>query len=161
MVFLRFCESGKFSVVSDIDEPFHSAEWETLDARRSTIRALPRPVEDYQRALKEMIDATSNASMLFDEIYSFCYKRDSSGSGHDSVNIPMSSIPLDVLLSGQAYQRLVPESLQVIQKLADRVSTCAFPPASPTKFSDNPNPNDFSFHKTSDFGELLYNLFQT
>lgn len=144
------CESGIFTTGSDIEEPFHSPEWESFRARRSTIKALPRPVEDYQKALKEMMDAASKASMLFDEIYSFCYKNDPTGSGHDSVNIPMSSVPPDVLRSGQSYQRLVPESLQMIQKLADRVSTCAFPPGSPR----NATPYDFPFHKTSDFGKF-------
>jgi len=150
------CETGTFAIGNDIEEPFHSPEWEPFSARRSSIKALPRPVEDYLSALKEMMDAASKASMLFDDIYSFCYKSDPTGSGHDSVNIPMSSVPADVLRSGQAYQRLVLESLQVIQKLADRVSTCAFPPDSPdaAKSSDHATPNNFSFHKTSDFGKF-------
>jgi hypothetical protein len=125
------------------------------------MKALPRPVEDYQRALKELVDAASKASMLFDEIYSFCFKRDPAGSGVDSVNTPMSSLPPDVLRSGQAYQRLAPESLQVIQRLADKVSACAFPPDSPdnAKSSDNAALCDFSFHKSSDFGKFYLQLY--
>lgn len=149
-------ESGIFAFSNDMEEPFHSSDWETFSARRSTIKALPRPIEDYQRALKEMIDATSKASMLFDEIYTFCYKSDPAGSGLDSVNIPMSSLPPDVLRSGQAYQRLAPESLQVVQRLADKVSACGFPPDSPdtAKPLDNATLGEFSFRKSSDFGKF-------
>ncbi|KAG0610533.1 hypothetical protein M758_7G073100 [Ceratodon purpureus] len=147
--------TGIFAFSNEVEEPFHSSEWETFSARRSTIKALPRPVEEYQRALKEMVDATSKASMLFDEIYSFCYKSEPAESGPDSANIPMSSLPPDVLRSGQAYQRLAPGSLQVIQRLADKVAACSFPPDSPdaAKSSDNAAVCDFSFRKTSDFGD--------
>lgn len=150
-------ESGIFAMGNSIEEPFYSSDWETINARRSsTLNALPRPVEEYQTALKEMMDAASKASMLFDEIHSFCYRRNSSASGLDSVNFPMSSMPPDVLRSGQAYQRMAPEGLQVIQQLAEKVSTCAFPPGSPdtAKPSDNGTLSDFSFRKISDFGKL-------
>ena len=154
---LRFlCELGIFAFNNHMEEPFHSSDWESFSARRSTIKALPRPLEDYQRALKEMMDAASKASMFFDEIYSFCYKSDLAGSGLDSVNIPTSSLPPDVLHSGQAYQRMAPQSLQVIQRLADKVSACAFPPDSPNTAKSS---GDVTFHKSSDFGKFYLQLY--
>lgn len=119
------------------------------------MKALPRPVEDYQKALKELMDAASKASVLFDEVYSFCYQSNPTGSRLDSVNIPTSSLPPDVVRSGQAYQRLAPVTLQVIQKLADKVSACSFPSGSSDglKSPDNATICDFSFHKSTDYGE--------
>lgn len=146
--------TGEVAIRSDT-EPCHSSHWETYNTRRSTMKALPRPVEDYQKALKELMDAASKASVLFDEVYSFCYQSNPTGSRLDSVNIPTSSLPPDVVRSGQAYQRLAPVTLQVIQKLADKVSACSFPSGSSDglKSPDNATICDFSFHKSTDYGD--------
>lgn len=136
-----------------MEDPFHSSNWETFSRRSSTITALSRPVEDYQTALKELMDAASKASMLFDEIYSFCYKSNPTEANRDSVNFSKSSLPPDVVRSGQAYQKLVPESFQVIHKLADKVAACAFSqdPSDTTKSSDTAT---LCFHKTVDYSKF-------
>lgn len=143
--------TGVFAMGSDMDDPFHSSNWETLSTRNSPTKGLPRPVEDYQTALKELMDAASKASVLFDEIYSFCCKRNPTEANFDSVNFSKSSVPPDVVRSGQAYQESVPESFQMIHKLMDKVSACAFSqdPADITKSSDD---TTMGFHKTNDYG---------
>jgi hypothetical protein len=140
---------------SDMEDPFHSSHWETFSARRSTIKALPRPEEDYQTALKELIDAATKVSNLFDEIYPFCHKNNPTESNLDPVNLSKSILPADVMRSGQAYQKLVPESFQVIQKLADKVSACAFSqdPSDTTRASDNATSY---FHKIIDYGMFQF-----
>lgn len=143
---------------TDMEDLFHSSNWETFSTRSSTSKGLPRPLEDYQNALKELRDAASKASLLFDEIYSFCYKSNPTEANLDSVKISTSSLPLDVVRSGQAYQTLIPESFQAIHKLADKVSACTFSedPSDTTKSSDTAA---LGFHKITDYGTLhLYRI---
>lgn len=137
-----------------MEEPFHSSNWETF-APNSTIKGLPRPVEEYQAALRELMDAASKASMLFDEFHSFCYRSDPNETNADPVNCSKSSMPPDVLHIGQAYQEFVPRSLQVIYKLADKASACSFSqdPSDPTKSS---NPATLGFHKSNDYGMFKF-----
>jgi len=141
-----------------MEDPFHSSNWETLSARSSPTKGLPRPVEEYQTALKELMDAASKASVLFDEIYSFCCQRNPTEANLDSVHFSKSSVPLDVVRSGQAYQQSVPESFQMIHKLVDKVSACAFSqdPSDTTKSCDEAT---MGFPKTIDYGKLPLLLF--
>ena len=145
---------------SNMEDSFQSSHSQDFSARRSRMKALPRPVEDYQTALKELMDAATKASNLFDEIYSSCYESNSTESYLDPLTLSKSILPPDVVRSGQAYQKLVPESFQVIQKLADKVSACPFSQdqSDTTKHSDNAT---LCFHKPIDYGKFHFqsNLF--
>jgi hypothetical protein len=71
-----------------------------------------------------------------------------------SDSLPLD-LPSDVLLIGQAFQKVVPEALQSVQKLSDKVTACAFRPEciEAVKCSGDASLCDFSFQKSNDYGE--------
>ena len=76
-----------------------------------------------------------------------------------SDNLPLN-LSSDVLLTGQAFQKVVPETLQLVQKLSDKVTACAFRPEciEAVKCSGDASLCDFSFQKSNDYGEYQYLL---
>lgn len=87
---------------------------------------LPRLAEEYEKALEELINAAKKATELFSEVQFSCQR--SSLLEPTSSSTMSASLPPDVLLAGHIYQRLVPESLQLVQRLSDKVSTSVFSP---------------------------------
>lgn len=124
-----------------------------------TAKTLPRPLEDYQKALKELTDAALKANLLFSEVHSLCQKTAPREAMATSDNLPLN-LPSDVLLTGQAFQKVVPETLQLVQKLSDKVTACAFRPEciEAVKCSGDASLCDFSFQKSNDYGEYQYLL---
>lgn len=87
---------------------------------------LPRPAEEYEKALEELINAARKATELFSEVQFSCQR--SSLMEPTSSSAMSASLPPDVILAGQIYQRLVPESLQLVRRLSEKVSTSIFSP---------------------------------
>ena len=87
---------------------------------------LPRPAEEYEKALEELINAARKATELFSEVQFSCQR--SSLLEPTSSSAMSASLPPDVIIAGKIYQRLVPESLQLVQRLSDKVSTPVFSP---------------------------------
>lgn len=141
-----------------MDGPLHSS-WDPVSAK--TAKTLPRRLEDYQKALKELTDAAIKANFLFSEVHSLCQKTAPREAMATSDSLPLN-LPSDVLLIGQAFQKVVPEALQLVQKLSDKVTACAFRPEciEAVKCSGDASLCDFSFQKSNDYGEyqcLLHN----
>lgn len=82
---------------------------------------LPRPVEDYQKSLHDLMEAANKASLLFDEVRSICRGTTIIPSGTTRTPTNASS---EILSVRRTYQKLLPGTLQTVQRLADEAAAC-------------------------------------
>lgn len=87
--------------------------------------SLPRPVEDYQKSLYDLMEAADRASSLFGEVRSVC--RRATNTPTEAPCTSSTSIPPDILSLSRTYQRLLPGTLQTVQRLADEAAACGLP----------------------------------
>jgi len=104
--------------------------------------SLPRPVEDYQKSLYDLMEAADRASSLFGEIRSVC--RRTTPTPSEAPCTPSTSISLDILSLSRTYQRLLPGTLQTVQRLADEAAACGLPCNRAVITVDNDSLNSFS-----------------
>jgi hypothetical protein len=110
---------------------------------------LPHPVEDYQKALQDLVEAADRASLLFCDVQSICQR------AHGSPSTAPFGLPPDVLLLTHSYQRSLPGTLQVVQRLADEADSCTAAPSDfrkDSKFADTITVDDYTFGKSNDLG---------
>lgn len=110
---------------------------------------LPHPVEDYQKALQDLVEAADRASLLFCDVQSICQR------AHGSPGTAPFGLPPDVLLLTHSYQRSLPGTLQVVQRLADEADSCTAAPSDfrkDSKFADTITVDDYTFGKSNDLG---------
>lgn len=103
---------------------------------------LPRPVEDYQKSLYDLMEAADRASSLFGEVRSVF--RRTTPTPSEAPCTPSTSISLDILSLSRTYQRLLPGTLQTVQRLADEAAACGLPCNRAVITVDNDNLNSFS-----------------
>lgn len=103
----------------------YSSSEPSIGNNPTTIPPLSRPIEDYQKSLQDLMDAADRASSLFSEVRSVCQRTTSP----DTLTAePLSPhTPSAILSLSRAYQRILPGTLQTVQKLADEAAACRLP----------------------------------
>lgn len=116
---------------------------------------LPRPIEDYERSLRDLMEAADRATSLFGEVRSICQRTCSPPEAPVTPNFTPSSLPTDILLLGRTYQKVLPGTLQMVQRLADDAAACVLPSDcnKDVKFADENTLDDYNFGKSNDYGE--------
>lgn len=109
---------------------------------RISTPSLPRPLEDYQKSLYDLMEAADRASSLFSEVQAVC--RDPPPTPSEAPCTPSTSMSLDILSLNRTYQRLLPGTLQTVQRLADDAAACGPPCNRAVLSADNGSLNDFS-----------------
>jgi hypothetical protein len=104
--------------------------------------SLPRPVEDYQKSLYDLMEAADRASSLFGEVRSVC--RRTTNTPSEGPCTPSTSITPDILSLSRTYQRLLPGTLQTVQRLADEAAACGLPCSRAGRSVDDDGLNNFS-----------------
>lgn len=106
----------------------------------------------------ELLVAARRASSLFGEVHSVCQKVKSPDPRVNSRILATSTLPADVVTLGNAYQKLLPETLELVQNLSDTASSCVFPSEciEDVNSPDDGTLYDFSFSKSHDFGKFRF-----
>lgn len=107
--------------MEDYDQfPFSSSGPLSEDHYLSTL-PLPRPLEDYQKSLCDLMEAANKAFLLFGEVQSICRRTTTIPSG---TTCTLTNASTDIFSVRRTYQRLLPGTLQTVQRLADEAAAC-------------------------------------
>ncbi|KAG0620057.1 hypothetical protein M758_4G185700 [Ceratodon purpureus] len=104
--------------------------------------SLPRPVEDYQKSLYDLMEAADRASSLFGEVRTVC--RRTTNTPSEAPCTTSTSLSPDILSISRTYQRLLPGTLQTVQRLADEAAACGLPCSKAMRSVDDDSLNNFS-----------------
>lgn len=118
--------------------------------------SLPRPVEDYQKSLDDLIEAADRASSLFGEVRSIC--RRATPTPSETPCTPSTSISHDILTLSRTYQRLMPGTLQTVQRLADEAAACRLPCNKAVTAVDNDSLNNFNPGIGDNLGPICFKI---
>lgn len=108
------------------------------------------------------MEAADRASSLFSEVRSVCQRTASPDALTAETLSP--DTPSAILSLSRAYQRMLPGTLQTVQKLADEAGACGLPKGllsignKNVKDVEDSTCDDYNFEKSQDCGVCIYLL---